>query len=120
LEEEMDPIIPERRLDILQEKIDVWRDTEAKAIETYCSLIDVMTDVANNINGHPAESVRMLKKVREDIERMEQRLTSLPDGPSRSSDGRDGVLRTVSVVLSWIVSTGIGVIIGVAVCGGFQ
>ena len=116
----MAPIIPERRLDILQEKIDAWRDTAAKATETYCSLIDVITDVADNIDGHPAESVRMLRKILEDMTRMEQELALLSDEVPHNGNGNDGVLKIIGVVLSWIVSTGIGLIVGLAASGNFQ
>ena len=114
----MDSKMPPRRLEVLQEKIDSWREAEAKATERYCNLIDVMTDVADNIDGHPAEAVKVLGQVRGDIERMEQRLISGTAGRGNEGDGGINVLKVIGIMLSWIVSSGIGVVVGMAIAGG--
>jgi len=113
----MDSIIPDRRLELLQEKIDAWRETETKANENYCNIIDVLSEIADNIDGHPAEAVRILNQVKEDLVRMEDRFdVSGDDRPEKRSGKRD-VLKFIGLVLSWILSTGIGILMGMYMSG---
>ncbi len=96
----------------LQEKIEIWTEAEAKAIARYGDILEVMTGMAENIDGNPAMSVKLLEQVKGDLNRLEQRLAAFCGDVQEKQGDRWVVLKTVGLILSWVVSSGVGVLVG--------
>ena len=109
----MERIVPDRKLELLQERLDAWTEAEIKVLNMYCRLVDIMTKVADNTDGYPAEILNMLKQVKEDLEKMEQRILSLSNS-SHVEEARFSLLKIIGIGMSWAISTAIGAIVGCA------
>jgi len=58
------PVLDSNNIDILREKVDAWREVETENLSRYCEILDHLSSLADEIDGHPAAAVRMLGEIR--------------------------------------------------------
>ena len=58
------PVIKDDNIDILQEKIDAWGSVQREVLSAYCEVLKHLTFLVNEVDGHPAASVKMLIEIK--------------------------------------------------------
>lgn len=115
----MDPLIPEKRYDALQESIDSWGSMLKDVMETYRNILIVMDEIDQNTKNYPEESVKLLQKAMKDLERIEQKMVYMAIRCPINRIEKNSILKNVGTFLSWVAATAVGVIAGLAISGHF-
>lgn len=100
------PVIDPNSVEVLREKVDAWREVEQENLSRYCEILDLMLKMADEIDGHPSETVAMIGELKLLVSDMASRIP-----PERTASDVHGA------ILPWYLRpwslVGIGVLIGI-------
>jgi hypothetical protein len=69
-------VIDPNSVEVLREKVDAWREVEQENLSRYCEILDLLLNLTDEIDGHPANSALMIGELKRIVTDIQDRMPS--------------------------------------------
>jgi hypothetical protein len=111
------PVLDNDNLDILKEKVEAWRAVERENLSNYYEILNHLTFLTEEVNGHPETTVKMLVEIKRLLAEMGDR----SDVPEIVFDvPRPRWMNPWWLMLAMVAASALGSLITLLSCGIVQ